>query len=89
MTLAAEYRKAEDTASEALLLQKLVPVFEQLTSTLKQMKVDRLTLIGSQAPGPATQSVAPAVVQITEQVRAATGVDLLSVIGRRPLKGSK
>ena len=89
MTLAAEYRKSQDTAGEALLLQKLVPVFDQLTSTLKQLKVNRLTLIGSQGGGPGVSSVAPAVVQVTEQLRAATGVDVLSVIGRKPLQSGK
>lgn len=85
LTVGTEYKASGGNAGEALLLQKVVPIFEQLTATLNQMKVDRLTILGSPGNGFSAGSVAPSIVQITEQVRATTGVDLLSMVtGQKP-----
>jgi flotillin len=71
--LAESYKASGASARDALLLQKLVPVFEQLTSTMRDLKIDRLTVLGTQGAG----SLGAAVVAANEQVRAATGVDLV------------
>jgi flotillin len=77
MALAQAYQAGGRNARESLLLQKLLPVFEQLTGTMKAIKVDRLTVLGTNgsASGLGTQ-----VVSANEQVRAATGVDLLGTL---------
>ena len=69
-------------ARESLLLQKLLPVFEQLTSTMKALRIDRLTVLGQPATGAPSQ-LGPTLVTTNEQVRAATGVDLLGTLQRR------
>ena len=72
------YGGGSQRARESLLLQKLLPVFEQLTGTMKAIKVDRLTRAADGRRGAAGASgLGPQVVVANEQVRAATGVDLL------------
>jgi len=72
--LADAYKNAGPRARDALLLQKLRPVFEQLASTVGELRIDRLTVVGTNTGG---GSVAGMLMGINEQLRAATGVDLL------------
>jgi flotillin len=73
--LAEAYKASGVRGRDALLLQKLVPVFDQLASTLREIKVDRLVVLGGGA-GNGGGSVVKALIGANEQVRAATGVDL-------------
>lgn len=73
--MAAAYRVAG--GRDALLMQKLVPVFEQLASTLKDIKVDRLVVLGALGAG-RNGSLATSILALNEQLRAATGVDLVA-----------
>lgn len=84
-SLAQAYVAGGRNARESLLLQKLLPVFEHLTGTMKAIKVDRLTVLPMGTQGMTGQggSFGPAVVVANEQVRAATGVDLLNSLQRR------
>jgi flotillin len=81
-SLAEAYKAGGRTARESLLLQKLLPVFEQLTGTMKALKVDRLAVI-SQPGSAGGQPLGSALVSTNEQLKAATGVDLLSTLQRR------
>ncbi|HRI54469.1 MAG TPA: SPFH domain-containing protein [Pseudomonadota bacterium] len=81
-SLATSYQSGGRFARESLLLQKLLPVFEQLTSTMKALRIDRLTVLGQPATGAPSQ-LGPTLVTTNEQVRAATGVDLLGTLQRR------
>ena len=81
-SLATSYQAGGRFARESLLLQKLLPVFEQLTSTMKALRIDRLTVLGQPATGAPSQ-LGPTLVTTNEQVRAATGVDLLGTLQRR------
>jgi hypothetical protein len=76
------YKASGVKGRDALLLQKLVPVFDQLASTLREIKVDRLVILG---PGNGTGSVSAvkSIISANEQVRAATGVDLMAPPGSR------
>jgi len=76
-TLAAEYGASGARATDALLLQKLVPIFELLTSTLVPIDVGQLTILGAGAQAGSGGGLAPLVLRTNEQIRAATGVDLL------------
>ena len=71
--LAEAYRASGVRGRDALLLQKLVPVFEQLASTLRDIKVDRLVVLGSGSGSPAASAVR-SILTANEQVRAAAGV---------------
>ncbi|HEY1693285.1 MAG TPA: flotillin family protein [Polyangiaceae bacterium] len=74
--LAEAYRASGARGRDALLLQKLVPVFEQLAATLGDLKVDRLVILGS--GGASGASTVKSLIAANEQVRAATGVDLVA-----------
>lgn len=78
-SLANAYQAGGKNARESLLVQKLLPVFEELTKTMKSLRVDRLTVL----PASGGQSLGTAVVATNEQVRSATGVDLLATLQRR------
>jgi flotillin len=77
--LAEAYRAAGARGRDALLLQKVMPVFEELAGTLREIKVDRLVVLGSgdgAAGNTHGAALARALVNGTEQIRAATGLDL-------------
>jgi len=81
--LAEAYKSSGVRGRDALLLQKLVPVFEQLTGTLKDIKVDRLVVLGGGNGGSGSASAGAAIIAANEQVRAATGVDLVAAARAR------
>jgi flotillin len=89
--LADAYKSSGVRGRDALLLQKLVPVFEQLTGTLKDIKVDRLVVLGG-GGGAGASSVGASIIAANEQVRAATGVDLVAAargrLGAPPADGN-
>jgi flotillin len=76
--LAEAYRSSGVRGRDALLLQKLVPVFEQLTGTLGDVKVDRLVVLGGPAAGTGAGAVGASIIAANEQIRAVTGVDLVA-----------
>ncbi len=80
--LSEAYKASGVRGRDALLLQKLVPVFDQLASTLREIKVDRLVVLG---PGSGTggASAVQSLISANEQVRAATGVDLMAAARAR------
>jgi flotillin len=80
--LSEAYEASGGRGREALLLQKLVPVFEQLASTLREIKVDRLVVLGA-ANGGEGAAAARGLISANEQVRAATGVDLVAAARAR------
>jgi len=77
LSLATAYKASGTAARDALLLQKLVPLFEQLTSTMRGIKIDRLTVLGAQ-----NGTLGATLLNANEQLRAATGVDVVGAIGR-------
>jgi flotillin len=84
-SLAVSYKAAGGRARDALLLQKLVPIFDQLTATMKDLKIDRLSVIGQGAAGGAPQ-LGVQVLTANEQVKASTGVDLIGAARAAVLK---
>ncbi len=81
-SLAKAYQAGGKNARESLLVQKLLPVFEELTKTMKSLRVDRLTVL-PMTNGTNPQPVGTTLISANEQVRAATGVDLLGSLQRR------
>jgi len=89
--LAKGYAQSGSTGRDALLMQKLLPIIQKLTSA-GHLKVDRVTVLGNGGAAPATGNagggaggdggggkLAGKLVDYNEQVRAATGVDLASL----------
>lgn len=87
--LASSYREQGSAGRDVLLMQKLVPVLKQVSSTIGELHVDRLTLIGG-GPGETSEqsNLAKQLFKTNEQLRAATGVDLAGVL-RDKLETSK
>ena len=54
----------------------LLPVLQQVSGTIGQLKVDRLTVIGKGGGGEGGGSLAGQLVAANEQVKAAVGVDI-------------
>src|SRR5260370_2848936 len=75
VALSEAYKASGARGRNALLLQKLVPVFDQLASTLREIKIDRLVVLG---PGNGTGSVSAvkAIISANEQGGASPGVGL-------------
>jgi flotillin len=75
--LAEAYKASGARGRDALLLQKLVPVFNLLAGTLREIKVDRLVVLG-QGSAPGNTSAAKSIIATNEQIRAVMGVDLVA-----------
>jgi flotillin len=82
--LAETYRASGASGRDILLLQKLVPILGQILGSIGQLHVDRLTVIGTngrvQSDG---ESLASKLATTAEQIKAATGLDILRMIRDR------
>ncbi len=79
--LSRTYRAKGDSARDVLLMQKLVPMLERLCEPLAILKVDKLTVLGKGSTE--SNSLANTLVNVSEQFRAATGVDLAKTLRDR------
>ncbi|HJK89930.1 MAG TPA: SPFH domain-containing protein, partial [Polyangiaceae bacterium LLY-WYZ-15_(1-7)] len=92
--LATSYRGQGNAGRDVLLMQKLVPVLQQVAGTIQQLRVDRLTVIGGGdsglggsagaagggGKGAGLGGLAGTLVSAQEQIKAATGIDVAGVI---------
>ena len=75
--LARTYTESGGSGRDVLLMQKLLPVLRQVSGTIGEIKVDRLTVIGQDGNNKSGGgSLAGQLVAANEQVKAAVGVDL-------------
>lgn len=84
--LAATYRGSGTNGRDVLLMQKLVPMLGQIMGGVGALHVDRLTVIGSNGgsgSGGADGSLASKLVSTSEQIKAATGLDVPQMIKDR------
>ena len=82
--LAKTYRGSGSSGRDVLLMQKLVPVLEQVAGTIGRLQVDRLTVIGENGNGSSgSGSLAGSLVKATEEIKAATGIDVTGVLRER------
>lgn len=82
--LSATYRSSGTNGRDVLLMQKLVPMLGQIMGGVGTLHVDRLTVIGaggSQNGGDG--SLATKLVSTSEQIKAATGIDVPQMIKDR------
>lgn len=79
--LAATYRASGTSGRDVLLMQKLVPLLETVSSTIGKVHIDRVTVIGKGAGD--AGSLAGNIAGANEQFRAATGVDLAGALKRK------
>ncbi|MDQ3030975.1 MAG: SPFH domain-containing protein [Myxococcota bacterium] len=89
--LAATYRGSGTNGRDVLLMQKLVPMLSQITGTIGNLRINRLTVIGTDANangngngnGKYDSSLASKLVQTSEQIKAAVGLDVPEMIRER------
>ncbi len=79
--LAATYRGSGTSARDVLLMQKLVPMLSRITESMGSVKIDRLTVIGG--GGANGGNLAGQLVSTTEQIKAATGIDVPQMLKDR------
>ena len=81
--LATAYRGTAGSGRDVLLMQKLVPVLRQVSGTIGELHVDRLTVIGKNGNGHDKAPLASQLVGLSEQIRAATDIDLPELVRSR------
>lgn len=77
--LVEEYRKAGPAAREVLALQQLMPLVDHIAGANRPTKIKKLAFLPAQT---ADDSLARRAITTNEQIRAATGVDLVDVARR-------
>lgn len=80
--IAATWQAIGSGAREVFLLQKVDELMHIVMSTVSQLKVDRLTVLGGIGNG-AQGELTGKVIAASEQLKAATGVDLLTALKER------
>ena len=81
------WKQAGANARDVFLMQKLDSLVETLTRTLETVKVDKVTVLGvGKGAGPdlATQAIS-----VSEQLKAALGVDLAQALQSRLGAGAR
>lgn len=78
--LAATYRGTGTNGRDALLMQKLVPMLGQITGTIGELRIDRLTVIGGGNGHSGSNGLASQLVATSEQIKAATGLDVPEIL---------
>jgi len=86
--LAKTYRASGGSGRDVLLAQKLVPLMKRISAPLGDLKVNRLTVIGKLAgdAGGTTGSLAGKLVRTSEEIKAATGIDVPALVRDRLAK---
>lgn len=79
-SLADTYNRSGTSGRDVLLMQKLVPLLEQLSATIGDLRVDRLTVLGQNGHANGETPLAGKLVSYSEQIKAATGVDVTAVL---------
>ena len=84
------YNAAGTSGRDVLLMQKLVPLLEQLAGTIGEIKVDRMTVLPkSNGASNGSEPLAGKLVNYSEQIKAATGVDVPQLVKDKLGAGGK
>ena len=85
--LVDQYQAAGEDAQQIFVLNMLPDLVDKIVGTVEGVSIDRVSVIdsGNGQPGiPGLMSQLPAaVIKITEQIENATGIDILSNLGKR------
>ncbi len=88
--LGRTYNQAGTSGRDVLLMQKLIPLVEQLSGTIGALKVDRMTVLPrGNGHGGADGPLASKLVNYSEQIKAATGVDVPQLVKDKLGTGTK
>ena len=79
--IATRYNSSGSAGRDILLMQKLVPLMAKMAGSMGELKVDRLTVLGKGGPdGASGDELAGKLVTYSEQIKAATGIDVPSLV---------
>ena len=81
--MATSYRADSAAGRDVLLMQKLMPVLKKVSGTIGNLNVDRLTVIGSGKGESSDEPLASKLINMSEQIKAATGVDVPAALRAR------
>lgn len=77
--IAERYNTSGKAGRDILLMQKLVPLMTKMASSMGELKVDRLTVLG-RTDGGDGGDLAGKLVNYGEQIKAATGIDVPGLV---------
>jgi flotillin len=81
--IATSWRRVGENARQVFLMQKVDQLMRIVMSTAGDLKVDRLTVLGGGGAGEAGTDLAAKLIGLSEQLKAATGVDVVSALRER------
>jgi flotillin len=81
--IADRYNTSGRAGRDILLMQKLVPLLKRMAGTMGDLKVDRLTVLGKGSGEGGGADLAGKLVEYSEQIRAATGIDVTGVLKQK------
>jgi flotillin len=85
--LSKSWTEAGDKAREIFILQKIEPVIQQLTDTISDTRIERVTVIDSPNSGSGAVMDPRKLIALNEQVKELFGIDLVDKLGN--LGGAK
>ena len=80
--LSKSWTEAGDQARDIFVLQKIEPIIQQLTATISDTKIEKVTVIDSQSSGSGTGLDPRRLMALNEQVRELFGIDLVEKLGQ-------
>jgi flotillin len=81
--IATSWRRVGENARQVFLMQKVDQLMRIVMSTAGDLKVDRLTVLGGGGDGASGTDLAAKIIGLGEQLKAATGVDVVSAVRDR------
>jgi len=81
--IATSWRRVGDNARQVFLMQKVDQLMRIVMSSAGDLKVDRLTVLGTGIDGASGTDLAGKLIGLSEQLKAATGVDVVSTLRER------
>jgi flotillin len=91
--IAGTWREVGPSARNVFLMQKVADLTRIVMGTVKELKVDKLTVLGgvggggAHSNGAGTPDLTGRLIAASEQIKAATGVDLAAALRPRPPQG--
>jgi len=80
--LGKTYNESGASGRDVLLMQKLVPLLDTIAGTIGDLRVDRMTVLGTTGKS-GGDSLAANLISYSEQIKAATGIDVPQILRDR------
>jgi len=81
--IATSWRRVGENARQVFLMQKVDQLMRIVMSSAGDLKIDRLTVLGGGGDGTGGTDLAAKLIGLSEQLKAATGVDVVHAVRER------